>query len=171
LRVIAPTSRRPPTATPPSLADPPTPTGTRLRESTRVVAVCGPSKATSSLAQERVEPPNKVAPSVSSDGSTAIVGGLDDNGGADAAWVYVTTPTAPPLVMIGPLPPATIGLPYSQTLTASGGTPPYVWSLVSGPHQMALRCHLVRGCCRGRRPRPAALPSPSGFRTPQPPCH
>ena len=44
----------------------------------------------------------------------------------------MTTLTAPPLVMIGQLPPATIGLPYSQTLTASGGTPPYVWSVVSG---------------------------------------
>jgi hypothetical protein len=78
--------------------------------------------------------------SLSSDGSTAIVGGLDDNGGAGAVWVYVPTPTAPPLVMIGPLPPATIGLPYSQTLTASGGTPPYVWSMVSGapPNGIAL---------------------------------
>jgi hypothetical protein len=78
--------------------------------------------------------------SLSADGNTAIVGGLDDNGGVGAAWVYVTTPTAPPLVMIGPLPPATIGLPYSQTLTASGGTPPYVWSVVSGapPNGIAL---------------------------------
>ncbi|MFZ1197005.1 MAG: Ig domain-containing protein, partial [Pseudolabrys sp.] len=73
-----------------------------------------------------------VSVSLSVDGNTAIVGGLDDNGGAGAAWVYVTTLTAPPLVMIGQLPPATIGLPYSQTLTASGGTPPYVWSVVSG---------------------------------------
>ena len=78
--------------------------------------------------------------SVSSDGGTAIVGGLDDNGGAGAAWVYVTTPAAPPLMMIGPLPPATIGVPYSQTLTASGGTPPYAWSVVSGapPNGIAL---------------------------------
>ena len=52
----------------------------------------------------------------------------------------MTTPTAPPLLMIGPLPPATTGLPYSQTLTASGGTPPYVWSVVSGapPNGIAL---------------------------------
>jgi Putative Ig domain/FG-GAP repeat len=78
--------------------------------------------------------------SLSADGSTAIVGGLGDGGGAGAAWVYVTASTAPPLVMIGPLPPATIGLPYSQTLTASGGTPPYVWSVVSGalPNGIAL---------------------------------
>jgi hypothetical protein len=37
------------------------------------------------------------------------------------------------------------------------------WSAV--PHQLALRC-LVRGCCRERRPRPAALHSPSGFQSP-----
>jgi hypothetical protein len=43
-------------------------------------------------------------------------------------------------MMIGPLPPATIGVPYSQTLTASGGTPLYVWSVVSGvpPNGIAL---------------------------------
>src|SRR4030095_16394258 len=39
-----------------------------------------------------------VSVSLSADGNTAIVGGLDDNGGAGAAWVYVTTPTAPLLV-------------------------------------------------------------------------
>jgi putative Ig domain-containing protein/FG-GAP repeat protein len=78
--------------------------------------------------------------SLSADGNTAIVGGLGDSAGAGAAWVYATTPTAPPLVMVGPLPPATVGLPYSQTLTASGGTPPYVWSVVSGalPNGIAL---------------------------------
>jgi putative Ig domain-containing protein len=70
--------------------------------------------------------------SLSADGNTAIVGGPDDDGGAGAAWIYVTTPTVPPLVMIGPLPPATMGLPYSQALTASGGAPPYAWSVVSG---------------------------------------
>jgi lipocalin len=81
-----------------------------------------------------------ISVSLSADGNTAVVGGLDDNGGAGAAWVYVTTPTAPPLVMIGQLPPATIGLPYSQTLTVSGGTPPYVWSVISGapPNGIAL---------------------------------
>jgi hypothetical protein len=37
-----------------------------------------------------------------------------------------------PLAITSPLPPAKVGLPYSQTLTVSGGTPPYVWSVVSG---------------------------------------
>jgi hypothetical protein len=45
-----------------------------------------------------------------------------------------------PLVITSPLPPAKLGLPYSQTLTASGGTPPYVWSVVNGapPNGIAL---------------------------------
>jgi len=31
-----------------------------------------------------------------------------------------------------PLPPAAVGIPYSQTLAAAGGSPPYTWSLMSG---------------------------------------
>jgi putative Ig domain-containing protein len=45
-----------------------------------------------------------------------------------------------PLAITSPLPPATIGLPFSQILTASGGTPPYTWSVASGvlPNGIAL---------------------------------
>ena len=38
-------------------------------------------------------------------------------------------------MMTGPLPPATVGVPYSQTLTATGGTPPLVWSVDPGSPQ------------------------------------
>jgi sugar lactone lactonase YvrE len=31
-----------------------------------------------------------------------------------------------------PLPPGSVNAPYSQSLTATGGTPPYTWSLTSG---------------------------------------
>ena len=44
-------------------------------------------------------------------------------------------PAAPPPLVIttaSPLPAGTIGAAYSQTLTASGGTPPYSWSVTSG---------------------------------------
>ena len=47
------------------------------------------------------------------------------------AFTVMSAPGGP-LAITSPLPPATTGLPYSQALTASGGTPPYVWSLVSG---------------------------------------
>ena len=41
--------------------------------------------------------------------------------------------TAPPLaVTTASLPGATVGVPYSTTLTAGGGTPPYTWAVTSG---------------------------------------
>jgi large repetitive protein len=41
----------------------------------------------------------------------------------EPAPVQITTPS---------LPPSTVGVSYSQTLTATGGSPPFVWSLLSG---------------------------------------
>jgi Putative Ig domain len=38
----------------------------------------------------------------------------------------------PTITTASPLPAGTILVPYSQTLAASGGTPPYTWSLASG---------------------------------------
>ena len=71
-----------------------------------------------------------ISVSLSADGSTATVGGPAADG---AAWVFAATATPPPpttpLTMTGPLPAATVGLPYSQTLTAAGGAAPLVWSV------------------------------------------
>lgn len=44
----------------------------------------------------------------------------------------VTVATTPLGIASGALPAATVGVPYSHTLGASGGTVPYVWSVVSG---------------------------------------
>ena len=44
----------------------------------------------------------------------------------------VTTPASAPLtITTTSLPSATVGVPYSYTMAATGGTPPYTWSLVS----------------------------------------
>ena len=44
--------------------------------------------------------------------------------GPAAAQLTITTPT--------PLPPWTVGVPYSQALAASGGVTPYIWSITAG---------------------------------------
>src|SRR4051812_39969154 len=43
-----------------------------------------------------------------------------------------------PLALLtpSPLPDGTINTPYNLTLTASGGTPPYTWSLADGSPQL-----------------------------------
>jgi len=41
-------------------------------------------------------------------------------------------PTAPTIATSSPLPAGTVSTAYSQTLTATGGTTPYTWSVVSG---------------------------------------
>ena len=41
-------------------------------------------------------------------------------------------PAVGQLEITSPLPPAKQGLPYSQSLTVSGGTAPYAWSVISG---------------------------------------
>ena len=55
----------------------------------------------------------------------------------DGAPVSTTKPLSivvnpPPVITTTSLPAATVGVPYSTTLQASGGIPPYVWSVASG---------------------------------------
>src|SRR6266702_1028218 len=44
----------------------------------------------------------------------------------------VTVSTYNLIVTTNSLPGATVGVPYSATLTADGGLPPYTWSVISG---------------------------------------
>ena len=59
-------------------------------------------------------------------GSSSYTGG---NSGGSGGGV-----TAPPALVINSstLPSGLVGMPYSQTLSASGGTPPYTWTAVYG---------------------------------------
>lgn len=57
-----------------------------------------------------------------------------DRGGFTASKRFTLAVKPPPLAITteAPLFPGTLGQAYSQTFSASGGTPPYRWSLVSG---------------------------------------
>ncbi|HTO45284.1 MAG TPA: putative Ig domain-containing protein [Burkholderiales bacterium] len=59
---------------------------------------------------------------------------VTDATGATSTQVVTLTVNPAPLAITSPatLPAAQVGVPYSFTLTATGGTPPYAWSLASG---------------------------------------
>ena len=56
---------------------------------------------------------------------TTIIAGCGNNSTS-------TAPGALAVTTASPLPAATIGTAYSQTLAASGGTAPYTWALATG---------------------------------------
>jgi Putative Ig domain len=59
---------------------------------------------------------------------------VDSAGGGSASRVFALPVTAPlAIVTTSPLPAATIGLTYSQTLVAAGGTGVYTWSATGQP--------------------------------------
>ena len=56
-----------------------------------------------------------------------------DTNGCPGLQSYTITPTCPTLTLTpSTLPTGTAGTAYSQTLSASGGTSPYVWTVTSG---------------------------------------
>ena len=58
-----------------------------------------------------------------------------NNLSASKAFTLAVAASTPPSLTIttaSPLPAGTAGTPYSQTLSASGGTPPYSWTVVQG---------------------------------------
>jgi hypothetical protein len=58
--------------------------------------------------------------------------------------------STPPLVVTtSSLPGGTVGQSYSTTLAASGGTPPYTWSLVSGSLPNGLQLNSLTGTISG----------------------
>jgi hypothetical protein len=68
-------------------------------------------------------------------GTANFIARVADSGSQTASKSFSITINPPPLLITttSPLPVATVGTPYSQTLAATGGTPPYSWSVLSGP--------------------------------------
>lgn len=77
-------------------------------------------------------------------GSTPAGGGtdtfvvLDDNSDFITVTITITPPTSAIVVSPASLPTLTAGTPFSQTLTSSGGTAPYSYSLQSGSLPLGL---------------------------------
>src|SRR5260370_2628192 len=66
-------------------------------------------------------------------GAAAFTVKLTDSGGGSAAKALSLTVNPAALgITTSSLPAGTVGAAYSQTLGASGGTPPYTWSVASG---------------------------------------
>jgi hypothetical protein len=74
-----------------------------------------------------------------------------DSTSATATKEFTLTIQVPPLIIItaSPLPSGTIGVPYSVTLEAIGGTPPYVWSIAAGALPPGLSLDPVTGIISG----------------------
>ncbi len=56
----------------------------------------------------------------------------DNRGATDSIRIDISVSSAPLVVATSALPDATAGRVYAAVLAASGGTPPYTWSLASG---------------------------------------
>ena len=61
----------------------------------------------------------------------------------------VQSAPAPLTITTTSLPPGTVGIPYSATLAASGGTTPYTWSLSSGSLPVGLTLNATTGSISG----------------------
>jgi len=70
---------------------------------------------------------------------TASYGGDANNAPSTSTAVTQTVNPGTPLqISPGSIPSAILGVAYSQTFTASGGTPPLTWSLVSGTQDLTM---------------------------------
>jgi subtilisin family serine protease len=67
----------------------------------------------------------------------------------DLQLVVDPAPVPPPVITTTSLPGGTVGVSYSQTLQASGGTPPYSWSLESGGLPAGLTLNASTGAITG----------------------
>ena len=89
-----------------------------------------------------------------------VTDGIAAPGDAPDGEVTISyTPVAPLAVTTTSLPAATLGAPYSAALAATGGVPPYTWSVTSGKLPTGLSLNPATGVISGT---PAVLGT-SGF--------
>jgi hypothetical protein len=71
-------------------------------------------------------------------GSQAVTLELSDADDDTTTAAFTLSITAAPAITSGPLPVATVGASYSVQLAAASGTPPYNWTVLSGPLPLGL---------------------------------
>ena len=93
-----------------------------------------------------------------------------DATGCAGSRLYTVTMASPgcPAITLSPttLPPAMALAPYSQAITASGGTAPYTYTVSAGALPQGLVLNPATESSAARRCRAASSTSPSGRRTP-----
>jgi hypothetical protein len=90
-------------------------------------------------------------PTASTSGTTVTFKVTDSGNPAQrsAAGLSLTISAAPLLVTAASLPGGQVGKPYSATLTATGGTLPYTWSLAAGTLPAGLALNAASGAITG----------------------
>lgn len=74
---------------------------------------------------------------------------VTDSSGATATQALSITITSALTITTTSLPAATAGTPYIATLTATGGTPPYSWSIITGTLPQVLTLDAASGAITG----------------------
>ena len=78
------------------------------------------------------------------------IGAKEDAANAATLVINYTLPPPPPgIVTTSPLAPGIYAMPYSQTLVATGGTPGYTWSVVTGAVPGGLGLNSASGVLSG----------------------
>jgi PKD repeat protein len=74
--------------------------------------------------------------------SLTVTGPAGTNTKTQSNYITVNSTTTPLTITTKSLPGGKVSVPYSATLTASGGTQPYTWSVSAGSLPRAYRCQV-----------------------------